>query len=1645
MKKKLKYSISLLSSMFLFAGAAGVGILYGQTSNKKVMTASSLTSVNNESGGIATEPGTQNVGGFKNDGNMDGAARYKYVDDGNASSTIEFGTGNFQNNTDIDGGNYYNLLALTSYNFSVPKDTAYEVTFNFDISGTLRDLANTTTNLHDDSYANLTGFFIGGDVDKKNMKFTIPGKDNLPDASTSLLDQTNIPASQHIINVPLTKKDDKFDVNNQQASITVPVSNMGIGANNSAMPEYLPNDTFAVKIVWIISYNKPRYTWTNEQTPRVNYKIKRDISFKEFTDINDKTAYVLRRVGNYERIYLMDRTTQDTENPVFFDKRHYKEREIQKNALNEKSLVYINGEVDFTDFETYTDGSQADYFKADEIRFGYDSTFKSKNLYLPSTYNTKIYSPYHGQVNFVIDKMTFDQNTYSTDQATYWMSNMSTINIDSYTPDGTVTFDFQVGGNSNARQLIQFESTSSGSNLSKINLNTDLYINYLSTGNGNKAVYFKQFEFNSAHTINLNTTSTNVDTSNYNNYDVWFQHCKFKYSGEGYAVSLGANTFVNFRHEGGNNSEGSTNKMYDIPKGNFIQASDSYIIYGSGIEGALDFTNIEGTVFDLNNSNVYFGDTKRSFKFKEGKTASDRPHINVETIKDGYVFDFNAPDSYSFGTKAYIKFGDNIMNSLGTDATDVGQSPNVFAYRNYSTNYDSAVNSIRKQLTLLNSKYSFAVRQDNTTNTLYNAYLYVYEHHIHTMKKVEALNATCEKEGNKEYWKCDDVGVHDNINLTGYKDGVFYASDDNGIKDNTTLGIDPATLIIAALGHQYDQGTIEWKNGTPKYYVGDTFNVSDLVVRAQCTRDDTLHGGSEKWVNVPEGEISVNPTTIPENGQVEVSINATWLAPGADIKQTMTVDVVSDEINYTNNGVVYSAQSPNRLSDTEYQNATQYDETLKKDPNFTNDGLTIYSKIRLMNIESKKWTNGFNVTIPTNSPVAINKNFTIFRVDANGLVEVVYTGNNNGTQDTVIDFTKDFTNKRFTSGEYYIASHTHQMTEIAATDSTCETAGNYQYWECVVNGKHSHDNTVYFKTSDPFGETYANLDATKKALLSHEWSKLGISTLPTKVNYNLGEAIDLSGISGKLWCYKNGKADGHKQDIDETQFKTDVTHVTTDPSYKKQNITVYWTGNKNVSQIIELSINQRESYSLTVDNVQYTVVSETNFDGLGNPLKETGNVEFAGLDTNKKKYSAVTIKDDGFDNKTGFKLYVKYVDGVEPLGVKYLTSADAQTYTEMTPKSTTPDNTLGYEFDITDVNQISKYFLVADHKHNYVHVAKKDATCQVTGTEEHYECDDPLHKVKLYFTSNDGGVTFVEVSEADLVLSKLDHDFNSFDKDKVTFADTFRRTYRVDEPFSYSGMTVTLHCSLANHDVPVSNDEIAKYFTADGYNADKGLQKDNSQFTLSFNKNRTQKIVISLTINEYKDITWKDDNAKISFSISSEIGFDTEESTGMTRNDVTNGASEELIKSKLSENQIIYSKFNVKIGEFFVYPSDMAFKAIFTNGAPKGILIYYVDNNSVTKIDESRLDVTGNTLTVSNFNYKGDIFVIANKNTSGDGTDVNPGDPSNPGGNNGNTTTNNGLSKQFWIWLGSILAVILLIIIIVIASIVKKREKEKIK
>ena len=106
--------------------------------------------------------------------------------------------------------------------------------------------------------------------------------------------------------------------------------------------------------------------------------------------------------------------------------------------------------------------------------------------------------------------------------------------------------------------------------------------------------------------------------------------------------------------------------------------------------------------------------------------------------------------------------------------------------------------------------------------------------HTHTLVKTEAVEATCTKDGKKEYWSCSECGK------------IF--SDEEGTAEVT----DESTLTVTAKGHTWDEGKI-----TTEPTCTETGVKTFTCTVCEEIRTETVEATGHSW---DEGKITTEPT-----------------------------------------------------------------------------------------------------------------------------------------------------------------------------------------------------------------------------------------------------------------------------------------------------------------------------------------------------------------------------------------------------------------------------------------------------------------------------------------------------------------------------------------------------------------------------------------------------------------------------------------------------------------------------------------------------------------------------------------------------------------------------------------------------------------
>ena len=112
--------------------------------------------------------------------------------------------------------------------------------------------------------------------------------------------------------------------------------------------------------------------------------------------------------------------------------------------------------------------------------------------------------------------------------------------------------------------------------------------------------------------------------------------------------------------------------------------------------------------------------------------------------------------------------------------------------------------------------------------------------HVHNIQHVDAKDAKCEEAGNKEYWYCEGCGLY-------FSDATAETS------------VLPESLILASLGHDWDEGVIT-KKATEE---------ADGVMLYTCKRCSNTRTESIPKLNHSLLHYTEKPATCLENGHIE--------------------------------------------------------------------------------------------------------------------------------------------------------------------------------------------------------------------------------------------------------------------------------------------------------------------------------------------------------------------------------------------------------------------------------------------------------------------------------------------------------------------------------------------------------------------------------------------------------------------------------------------------------------------------------------------------------------------------------------------------------------------------------------------------------
>lgn len=1123
--------------------------------------------------------------------------RYNYVDNNKSTGgEFTFGSGTYADLSQIDSSDYYTLFLSTNYKLLVPQGKAYVANFKFDLDLSLTDIDGNVDNLNDESFATYQLYYAPYQFNEYSMQYTIPKKVTDTDNNKDLLDYNNSSNSTYklpfsnIANIQLTKAENSKKLS---VSFNMTVSNMGTPGINKETRTYLKNDIYNCRFFMFITYTMPKDDKDNGKVPRVTVKGQRNIRYSEITDVKQR-PYILKRYdeGSIESLYLMDSSQDPT---YYYDYDKYRDHMLNDQYYDYddyKTSYVFNGNLDLEElskdgqanprlvYRNNTNGNGSYLYVED------GTVFNLRNFLLGPTMQLNV--AYKGTFTINVDYIGYDTKSFDKNSGStfgYINNTSGTINLNSY--DNTakeITLDLDYKDPNNNWYNFSFKFTGDLESTFNISKPLNVYTGKFSQNNTSYTNFeiVKQ-KLNTQYPITL-YSSVPAPTNNY--FVFSFKGVAFNYTGTDYAIVATENTQVLILGERGL-FDGSPDE-YNIHNGGLVKAYKSKIFvdsnernsYANGTDyGYSDFTGIKGTVFDLTESSVVKVNGKAKWKFKGNKNSSSAPDVNIHSIGDDLpIILTRFSMSYIVTPHMYIKLDDSLIEKLGTDPTDESQILTLIAFDNtYGIPSTDEQKFMLRSIKYDSSIYSFAYREiGNTTNTKYPGYAYLYKKHIHNLKHVEAKAAMCDKVGNIEYWYCDDNTAHTEEN-NNYFEQTFYTKTYDTILDNTIQSEDYNSLILPAIGHKYNELKIVSRNGQDlRYHVGEEFRIEELLVTAQCTNDPTLHG-ENAWAEIKPEEMEWTKT-VDLTGLIKIKVTKNLDTGISELTGDYTVQIINDEIDFTEGSVNYKASSKNNLLNTEYANGVKWEAILKADPVYSRNQFSIYSKIRLVNLENTVFENNtFLATVLANSNLTLNSEFVIYRVTEDAKVKQVGKTYKNDGNAIAIDFVKEF-GTDFISAEYYFVSHTHTMVHVNAVDTTCQHSGNYEYWMCENIGEHSHSETIYFKTSDYQGEVFSSLEETVIPQVKHNYFEIVIETKPTKLNYEKGEKIDLSGLVVKIHCNNDGTSSGHYEEVSLNDLKLS-SDTATNEDVKNQTITLSYAKNLGLKASFDITIGQQDNNS----------------------------------------------------------------------------------------------------------------------------------------------------------------------------------------------------------------------------------------------------------------------------------------------------------------------------------------------------------------------------------------------------------------------------------------------------------------------------------
>ena len=358
----------------------------------------------------------------------------------------------------------------------------------------------------------------------------------------------------------------------------------------------------------------------------------------------------------------------------------------------------------------------------------------------------------------------------------------------------------------------------------------------------------------------------------------------------------------------------------------------------------------------------------------------------------------------------------------------------------------------------------------------------------HKLTKVEAKDATCAEDGNKEYWTCEHCGK-------------YFLSDD--ANPETAKAVELSETIIPALKHKNatTRDAVE-PNGTKPGYSGDRY----------CPDCDTvLEKGYTYWVEdnltwklYEDGTLNISGTGAMKD--YDYFDNRSPVYGNSSVKKVVIEDGVTSIGKYAfcNCTSLISITIPDSVTSIEFA-------AFNNCSSLTS--ITIPDSVTSIGNYAFEWCNKLSSITLSNNITSIGS--SAFR-GCTSLTSITIPDSVTSIGDSVFErcsnlqtislSCKSSLKKSDFGDKADLVSYTNQhlLTKTAAKAATCSESGNKEYWTCEHCGK-------YFLSDDANPETAKAVEQSETILpaIQHKNAELRNSSEPTETS---------PGYSGDLYC-----------------------------------------------------------------------------------------------------------------------------------------------------------------------------------------------------------------------------------------------------------------------------------------------------------------------------------------------------------------------------------------------------------------------------------------------------------------------------------------------------------------------------------------------